>query len=51
VEFRWVAIITLWTLIVGPIFDQPSRSHTRPVRAAATAKANSNTPATPAHAR
>jgi hypothetical protein len=22
-EFRWIAIITLWTLIAGPIFDSP----------------------------
>ena len=28
-EFRWVAIITLWTLIVGPIFDQPPKAHPR----------------------
>jgi hypothetical protein len=20
-EFRWIAIITLWTLLAGPIFD------------------------------
>jgi len=29
-EFRWVAIITLWTLLAGPIFDSPltpTKSH------------------------
>jgi hypothetical protein len=25
-EFRWVAIITLWTLLAGPIFDSPLAS-------------------------
>jgi hypothetical protein len=38
VEFRWVALITLWTLLVGPIFDQPPRAHTRPARTLATVK-------------
>lgn len=23
-EFRWIALITLWTLIAGPMFDSPS---------------------------
>jgi hypothetical protein len=22
-EFRWIALITLWTLLAGPIFDSP----------------------------
>lgn len=22
-EFRWVAIIALWTLLAGPMFDSP----------------------------
>jgi hypothetical protein len=29
-EFRWIALITLWTLLAGPIFDSPlnsSKSH------------------------
>lgn len=29
-EFRWIAIITLWTLLAGPMFDSSnnaSRSH------------------------
>jgi hypothetical protein len=25
-EFRWIAIITLWTLLAGPMFDSPLRS-------------------------
>jgi hypothetical protein len=25
-EFRWVAIIALWTLVSGPILGGPSRS-------------------------
>jgi hypothetical protein len=23
-EFRWIAILTLWTLLAGPMFDSPS---------------------------
>jgi hypothetical protein len=23
-EFRWVALIALWTLLSGPVFDTPS---------------------------
>jgi hypothetical protein len=38
VEFRWVALITLWTLLVGPVFDQSPKALTRPVRTQATAK-------------
>ena len=22
-EFRWIALITLWTLLAGPMFDSP----------------------------
>jgi hypothetical protein len=32
-EFRWVILLTLWTLMIGPVFDwtHPARSstHTR----------------------
>ena len=21
IEFRWIALITLWTMLVGPVFD------------------------------
>jgi hypothetical protein len=40
-EFRWVAIITLWTFLSGPIFGTPSgpASTARKPRAAATASA------------
>jgi hypothetical protein len=35
-EFRWIAIIALWTLLSGPIFhatrDQPRASHPSPVK-------------------
>jgi hypothetical protein len=23
IEFRWVAIITLWTMLIGPVCDMP----------------------------
>ena len=22
-EFRWVAVIALWTFLIGPVFDHP----------------------------
>jgi hypothetical protein len=22
-EFRWVAVLTLWTLLIGPVFNKP----------------------------
>jgi hypothetical protein len=38
VEFRWVALLALWTFLVGPVFDQPPRALTRTVRTLATVK-------------
>jgi hypothetical protein len=37
-EFRWIAIIALWTLLVGPVFHattDASRASRAPVEAAA----------------
>jgi hypothetical protein len=34
-EFRWAAIIALWTLLTGPIFNSPSGAATRPPRSQA----------------
>lgn len=37
-EFRWIAVIALWTLIAGPIFqasNDNSRAHRSPAHAAA----------------
>lgn len=39
VEFRWVALITLWTILVGPIFDQAPRANPRPTQVPTKAKA------------
>jgi hypothetical protein len=25
-EFRWVALITLWTMLIGPVMDMPLTS-------------------------
>ncbi len=37
-EFRWIALITLWTLLAGPMFDSPlAKSH--PARSGHTAQA------------
>jgi hypothetical protein len=41
-EFRWVALIALWTLLSGPIFSTPSGS-SRP-RERATVSAAQHTP-------
>jgi hypothetical protein len=38
VEFRWVALITLWTMLIGPVFDQPPRALPRPARTPVAAK-------------
>jgi hypothetical protein len=41
-EFRWVALIALWTLLSGPIFGAPDGSSSRTkngANAAAPAKA------------
>ena len=24
-EFRWLALITLWTLLIGPVLDRPAK--------------------------
>ena len=48
-EFRWVAVIALWTLLSGPIFSPPSGgSETPPRKASAsrTAKAPAHRPPT-----
>jgi hypothetical protein len=37
VQFRWVALITLWTLLIGPILGAPSgsaKAHRKPPTAA-----------------
>jgi hypothetical protein len=37
VEFRWVAFIALWTILVGPILGAPSgsaKAHRKPTVAA-----------------
>jgi hypothetical protein len=40
-EFRWIAFITLWTLLAGPMFDSPlnvaKSQQTRSNQAAKTA--------------
>jgi hypothetical protein len=38
-EFRWIALITLWTLLAGPIFDSPlSGSKSQQARSQQSAK-------------
>jgi hypothetical protein len=31
-QFRWVAAITLWTFISGPVFGPPHATHSAPRR-------------------
>jgi hypothetical protein len=34
-EFRWIAILTLWTMLVGPMLNAPlSAVNSRPARTA-----------------
>ena len=44
-EFRWVALIALWTLLSGPVFDMP---HKRPYPSAENSMAARGQPAAPA---
>ena len=38
-EFRWIAIITLWTLLAGPMFDSSvNASRSQQTRSNQTAK-------------
>ena len=38
-EFRWIAVITLWTLLVGPMFDSPlNASRSQQARSNQTAR-------------
>lgn len=40
-EFRWIALLTLWTLLAGPMFDSPlgiSKSHQAQSHQSAKAK-------------
>jgi hypothetical protein len=38
IEFRWVALITLWTMLIGPVFDlSPSASRAQQTRTQAVA--------------
>jgi hypothetical protein len=32
VEFRWIALITMWTLLAGPMFDSPSNHNVSQAR-------------------
>jgi hypothetical protein len=45
-QFRWVAAITLWTILSGPVFGPPNKSHSagRQPTVAASAKTRSSLP-------
>jgi len=44
-EFRWAAVIALWTLLSGPIFSTPPAAPPRPPQRAAVAAAQPAPPA------
>jgi len=46
-EFRWVAVIALWTILSGPVFAPPAPSRARGVTAASVRKATAQKPASP----
>jgi hypothetical protein len=46
-EFRWVAIIALWTMLTGPIFTAPSGSSSRAARTQAAVKTVESTRTVP----
>lgn len=37
-EFRWIAILTLWTLLIGPIMNSPQNQASPTYRASAAAR-------------
>jgi len=37
IEFRWIAVIALWTILIGPVLDRPAD--------ATTAQSQRNAPA------
>jgi hypothetical protein len=39
-EFRWLSLIALWTLLAGPVFGPPARSTPRPGERARAAVVN-----------
>jgi hypothetical protein len=47
-EFRWAAIIAVWTLISGPILGVPSKSFSASKSGKVTAKVVKTTPASQA---
>src|SRR5262245_61172267 len=46
-EFRWVAIIALWTILSGPVFAPPAPSRARGMTAASARKATGQKPTSP----
>jgi hypothetical protein len=43
-EFRWIAVLALWTLIAGPMFDSPLQvSKSQQVRSDQAAKHRTTT--------
>lgn len=43
-EFRWIALIALWTLIAGPMFDSRMGSSSGPQPPAVSASAKARYP-------
>ena len=37
-EFRWITLIALWTLLIGPVVSVPSASSSKSAAGAAAAK-------------
>ena len=41
IEFRWVVFLTLWTLLIGPVFDFTQSAQSARTKIAPVAKAKS----------
>ena len=44
-EFRWVALIALWTLLIGPVLGPPVTSPARPAKTHAVPQPPASAPA------
>lgn len=46
-EFRWIAVVALWTLLVGPVFDNTRKPSARAVNGHSLTKIAATAPALP----
>jgi len=50
-EFRWVAILALWTLLIGPVLHSPRSDHRPPGSPSVSGAGKQKHPSDPANDR